>query len=97
MLVVHARVTSSPCCWVLEIKEGRDRLGAHMQGFFKETPTYQQDLNESLLVSSAALLYSVGSLDPKAICNTHIRPRHNDPHVYKRTSTIAFKLCVNQK
>ena len=46
-------------CAGIADKVARDiATGPGAQGFFKETPTYQQDLNEALLVSSAAILYS---------------------------------------
>ena len=50
-------------CAGISDKVARDMAASENEGFFKETPTYQQDLNEALSVASAALLYHADRLE----------------------------------
>jgi hypothetical protein len=44
-------------CAGISDKVAREMATSGREGFYKETPTYQQDLNEALLVTSGAMLY----------------------------------------
>mmetsp|Transcript_11716 Transcript_11716/g.23461 ORF Transcript_11716/g.23461 Transcript_11716/m.23461 type:complete len:364 (+) Transcript_11716:3-1094(+) len=49
-------------CATISDKVAREMATSGKEGFFKETPTYQQDLNEALLVTSGAMLYQADRL-----------------------------------
>jgi len=44
-------------CATISDRVARDLATSGKESFFKETPTYQQDLNEALMVTSGAMLY----------------------------------------
>jgi hypothetical protein len=68
-------------CAGIADKVARDiATGPGAQGFFKETPTYQQDLNEALLVSSAAILYSADRIQALHTTSVSLDQVRHCPH-----------------